>query len=327
MGLSIIIVNWYSKEYLRNCLASIPGSVEVVVIDNGSNDGCGRMLEEHYPSVRFIQSPKNVGFAAANNRAALEATGDAFLFLNPDTELGADVIPRMLAYLRSLPDVGLLGCRLLNSDGTLQVSCVQAIPTIANQVLDSNQLRARWPRSSLWGTAPLWEPGEEPREVGAVSGACLMVERGVFERVGGFTEDYFMYGEDIDLAAKVRRIGLRNYYAPAVTVIHHGGNSSAQAEGTFAAVMRPEAIRRFFLRNRGHSYAAAYRAAMAVSASARLALLALPVRWRHGDSSTPSSRRQKWRAVLRWAVGRDHTVRRYYAAPAKTRAVSGPYVP
>lgn len=317
MRLSVIIVNWNSKAYLRKCLASIRrGSglnPEIVVIDSGSNDGCGQMLHEEYPSVRFIQSPRNLGFAAANNRAFLEAAGEALLFLNPDTEVSENAIGAMVAHLQALPNAGVLGCRLLNSDGSLQTSCVQSIPTITNQILDSDFPRQWWPRSPLWGMAPLLEEGGHPREVAAVSGACLMIARSTFERVGGFSEDYFMYAEDVDLAYKVKRAGYRNYYVPTATVVHHGGNSTAQAGSRFSAVMRPEAIWRFLCKTRGRRYALGYRAAMAVAATARLAAMQfLPgLRAPVPDSGGVDSR-HKWHGVLRWALRRDGIVRQYY---------------
>jgi N-acetylglucosaminyl-diphospho-decaprenol L-rhamnosyltransferase len=323
MSLSIIIVNWNSKEHLRKCLASVRHDrhvvAEIVVIDGGSNDGCDQMLRERYPEARFIQSPCNVGFAAANNRAFLAATGDTLLFLNPDTEIPAGAIGALLCHMQSLPDAGVVGCRLLNSDGSLQSSCIQPRPTLANQLLDCDFLRKRWPRSRLWGTAPLLEAGDAPREVDAVSGACLMVRRRVFEQVGGFSEDYFMYAEDIDLAHKVTAAGYRNYCVPDVNVTHHGGNSSDQAGSTFSAVMRPEAIWRFLGKTRGHGYALAYRSGMAAAAVVRLAILTLSFPF--APASPESVRRRasyrKWRAVLRWALHQDETVKRYYgAAPA-----------
>lgn len=201
MDVSVIIVNWNSREDLKRCIASIRMHTrdieyEIVVIDSGSNDGCDQMLRENYPDVRFVQSATNLGFARANNRAFEEATGENLLFLNPDTELTGPAITRLRSHLHSHPNAGIVGCRLLNSDGTLQSSCIQSIPTIWNQLLNSQFLRTRWPKSGLWGMAPLFQQGIAPREVEAISGACLMVRRHTFQQVNGFSEEYFMYAED-----------------------------------------------------------------------------------------------------------------------------------
>jgi GT2 family glycosyltransferase len=319
MDLSIIIVNWNSKDYLEQCLRSIFAETralafEVVVIDSASFDGCDRMLRESFPQVRFIQSTTNDGFARSNNRAARESTGDYLLFLNPDTELVGPAIETLFANLKALPNAGIGGVRLLNSDRTIQSSCIQALPTLLNKALDSEFLRRLAPRSRLWGVAPLFADGDRPWEVEAVSGACLMVSRSAFDEVGGFSEDYFMYAEDIDLSYKIRRARYTNYFVPGATVIHHGGSSSQQAESRFAAVMMPEATWRFFRKTEGVLYGMAFRCAMGASAIGRLMLLALM--W--CVSRTKEARRsygmswRKWVAVLRWSVHQDGLVKRYY---------------
>jgi N-acetylglucosaminyl-diphospho-decaprenol L-rhamnosyltransferase len=319
VDVSIIIVNWNSADYLKKCVASILAhtrgiSFEIIVIDSASFDGCDRMLREYYPDVRFIQSRTNVGFARANNLAFEQSVGQYVLFLNPDTELLGPVVQALHAQLRSDPHGGVAGCRLLNSDGSLQTSCVQAIPTLLNQVLDAEPLRAAWPNSRLWGTAALFAEERGPHEVEAISGACVMVERGTFESVGKFDEDYFMYSEDIDLSHRIRATGRRNVYIPDVAVIHYGGNSSQQAGSSFTAVMMREALRRFFRKTRGASYATAYRVSMGAAALVRLGILlaAAPLAVDGATATRRSGSFQKWLAVLRWSLGRDGVVARYY---------------
>jgi N-acetylglucosaminyl-diphospho-decaprenol L-rhamnosyltransferase len=319
IDLSIIIVNWNSREYLKQCLTTILTQVtdiefEIVVIDSGSFDGCGAMLADHFPSVRFLQSAANLGFAEANNRAFLESRGDCVLFLNPDTEVVGSAIQTIYATLTTMPRCGIVGARLLNSDGSLQFSCIQAMPTILNRVFDSEFLRTRWPRSSLWGTTALYETTPEPREVEAISGACMMLKRSTFEEVGRYSEDYFMYAEDVDLSYKVRSAGFRNYYVPSATVIHHGGSSSRQAANSFAAVMTREATWRFLRKTRGTAYGLGYRMAMFASAIGRLIVLALsmPFRMSAGAEDVWKDSFRKWVAVLQWTMDRDDVVRRYY---------------
>jgi GT2 family glycosyltransferase len=319
MDLSIIIVNWNSRVFLQKCLASILThtrgiELEIIVIDSASFDGSDRMLREHYPQVRFIQSAGNVGFAAANNRAFQQAAGESVLFLNPDTEVVGPAIATLYGALNSLPNCGIVGSKLLNSDGTVQSSCIQSMPTILNQLLDSELLRTKWPTSGLWGMAPLYDPGTDPREVEAISGACLMILRSTFEQVGRFSEDYFMYAEDIDLSYKVRNAGYTNYFVPEATVIHHGGSSSQKAESRFSIVMMREANWRFLRKTRGGAYGLGYKLAMCVTALGRLLLLGLAVPFqtsgRRNASTDPSFR--KWLAVLRWGLNRDDLVKQYY---------------
>ena len=321
MDLSIIIVNWNSKDFLEKCLHSIFAQTtgidfEVIVIDSASFDGCGRLLSEHFPRVRFIQSATNLGFASANNLAFQEATGDCTLFLNPDTEVVGSAIRTLHMQLKSLPDAGIVGARLLNTDGSLQASCVQSIPTLANQLLDSEFLRARWPQSRLWGNAPLFQDRVEASEVEAISGACLMTTSQAFREVGGFSEDYFMYIEDMDLARKVRQANYRNYYVPRATVVHHGGNSAVRAASMFAAVMMPEATLRFFRKTHGVTYSATYKCGMGVMACTRIALLSVARVFRSRGSRGASLHTsvRKWHAVLRWCLNRDPLVRKYYTS-------------
>src|SRR5450432_96179 len=161
MDLSIIIVNWNSVDFLRGCLVSIcqpPQSIslEVIVVDNASYDGCDSMLAREFPRVRFIQSHENIGFARACNLGHQHSAGRILLFLNPDTKIVGNALADLVSGLDSLPDAGAIGCKLLNADGTLQKSCIQSFPTILNQCLDSEALRSRFPRSRLWGMAPLF---------------------------------------------------------------------------------------------------------------------------------------------------------------------------
>jgi N-acetylglucosaminyl-diphospho-decaprenol L-rhamnosyltransferase len=321
MDVSIVIVNWNSKEHLQACLDSILANsrgleYEIVVIDSGSFDGSRQMVRESFPGVKFIQSATNLGFARANNRAYEASRGEYVLFLNPDTEVIGTAIEDMHAALKALPDGGAVGCKLLNSDGTLQSSCVQSIPTILNQLLDSEALRARWPKSRLWGMAALFDGSAAPRPVEAISGACLMVKRSAFERVGRFSEDYFMYAEDIDLSFKIGSAGYRNYYIQTATVVHHGGSSSQQAVNAFSVVMMREAIWRFLCKTRGRAYASGYRLAMGGSALARLALLsARAAIGRRDAESAASGSIGKWKAILRWSMRKDDVVKRYYPKP------------
>ena len=303
MTLSIIIVNWNSRALIRQCLASLVAccrldDLEIIVVDSGSFDGCGDMLAAEFPAVRFLQCPDNVGFARANNLASRHAQGRQLLFLNPDTLLSEDSPDRLSRRLEELPRAGALGCRLLNTDQTVQTSCIQSFPTVLNQMLDAQWLRQRFPRSRLWGMAALYDDSRLPSPVPAISGACLAVNRDAFEAVGGFTESYFMYGEDMDLCRKLHDAGWGVYYTPETSLVHIGGGSSRQAPGRFSVVMMRTSVHRFILTHNGRLAAAAYRAGMGLAAVARLALLGAAQLVRRDPGAW-----QKWRTILRWSAG------------------------
>lgn len=321
---SIVIVNWNSREFLSKCLKSlfdrpVGVTMEVIVIDNASYDGSDALVRRDYPAVAYLQGTANLGFARANNLAAERATGRNLLFLNPDTEVVGPAIERMVRFLDATPDAGAVGCRLLNTDGSLQTSCVQAFPTVLNQMLDSELLRRLSPRSSLWGTRAFTEPPEVPTQVEALSGACILVRRDAFFRVGRFTENYFMYAEDVDLCFKLHRSGLRNCYLGDAEVIHHGGQSSGVAPvSQFGNVLMRESIATYMRIHHGVAHAWAYRTGMAVSALTRLVALAV---LRVGGlglykRQAIHNAARKWIGVLRWSVGAEAWVKNPGAKPS-----------
>lgn len=327
--LSIIIVNWNSADYLMKCIRSIYEETtvlafEIIVVDNASYDGCAERLAQNYPDVIFIQNRLNSGFAAANNLGASRARGSVLLFLNPDTVILDKAIERMFRKVKALPDVGVAGCRLLNSDGSIQTACVQPIPRLLNQFLDTDVLRSWFPKSPLWGNAVLFEKHEAPVEVEAVSGACMMIRREVFERIGHFSSDYFMYAEDLDLCYKARLAGLRNYHVPDSILVHHGGGSVQKARDYFSIVMMRESVYRFLCKTQGLWYGFRYRLGLAGAAVIRLVLiLALsPVyALRHRLEAWAGSFR-KWTAILCWSLGFQRWSKHYDSAK-KPAAIAG----
>jgi N-acetylglucosaminyl-diphospho-decaprenol L-rhamnosyltransferase len=314
---SIVIVNWNSREFLAKCLASVystspAAAVEVLVIDNASYDGSDALVQAQFPSVKFIQGRENLGFARANNVAAAQATGRNILFLNPDTEVIGSAIESMVRFVDGRADAGAVGCRLLNTDGSLQTSCVQAYPTILNQALDNELLHRMFPMSALWGMRALFDGAETPAVVEGLSGACIVMKTQAFLEVGGFTEDYFMYAEDMDLCFKLQASGRSNFYLRDVVVVHHGGQSSgASSESQFGNVLMRESIARFLHLRRGVLHAYVYRMAMALTALVRISLLSAAIVFSlgRGRSAAIDGGLRKWRSVLRWTVGAESWVR------------------
>jgi|HubBroStandDraft_6_1064221.scaffolds.fasta_scaffold201988_2 N-acetylglucosaminyl-diphospho-decaprenol L-rhamnosyltransferase len=308
MDLSIIIVSWRSLEDLRVCLKSVYShtrnlSYEVIVVDNASGDGTESAIRTEFPRVDFIQSLHNLGFAKANNLGYLKSSGDILVFLNPDTEITEDVFARMAAHLRAESRVGAVGARLLNKDGSLQTSCVQAFPTILNQLLDSNALRRMFPNSRLWGMKALFSPSAAPADVEAISGACFVVKRSVFEEIGLFTETYFMYVEDLDLSYKIRRAGHAIHYMPDCSVIHYGGRSSTKQGTSFVSLHQRESLRRFFLSTRGEAYGNCYRAAIGALSALRIVCVVLAAPFLAFRKTDTRSILRKWLANFQWAIG------------------------
>jgi N-acetylglucosaminyl-diphospho-decaprenol L-rhamnosyltransferase len=305
--LSIICVNWNSLGYLTDCVKSIcehaPSSpFEIVVVDNASPEGGVDTLRERFPHVQIIKSDRNLGFAGANNLGFRHSRGQYILLLNPDTLIIGCALDAMLDQIRSLPDAGLVGGTLLDSDLSVSTTSIQKFPTILNQLLTVEWLRVRLPSLPFWSLTPLFNAPGKPVSVDVIPGACMMVKRDVFERAGLLSEDYFMYAEDIDLNYKIAKLGFCRYYVPQAQIIHHGGRSSSQQEASqWSTIMIQRAMLRYFRKSRGGLYAAGYRIAMGCNAAVRLFLLIimLPLAGRQRVRSSIA----KWGVILKWALG------------------------
>src|SRR5258708_28121817 len=318
MDISIIVVNWNSADYTKQCVSSIraftdDSEYEILVVDNASSDDSVEVLQS-LPGIRLIRSPENLGFARANNLGAQQSSGRVLLFLNPDTKLVGPAINRMYTALVSSTSVGIVGCKLLNADLTLQTSCIQPFPTILNQVTDIERLKRAFPQVRMWGIGPLFkDSGDQPAAVEAVSGACLMIRREVFEQVRMFSMDYFMYGEDIDLCYKVRQSGWTVGYVADATIVHYAGQSTKKRKNTsFGDVVTMESIHTFLKKTRGALYAQAYRACLGIISILRLGVLivAFVVPLIRVDRDYLRSAIRKWRSVFYWSLGLEQWAKR-----------------
>lgn len=307
MVVSILIVNWNSKDYLRKCLASVrcvcnDCAPQIIVVDNASFDGAAAMLAREFPEAECIQSNTNLGFARANNLAFSRARGGYVLLLNPDTELLPGSVTALISCLENDGSAGLAAPRLLNPDGSIQKTCVRSLPTPLNRALESDLLDRFRRRIRRQGRAKTFD-ALEPIEVEAVSGACMLLRSSTFRRVGGFTEDFFMYGEDMDLCAKIRNLGLKVLHVPSARVIHHGGGASAKQPGEFSVVMLRVASETYMRLHHGAFAALKYRTLQAIVGLVRMAWALM--QWclcptsRRGEAS--ACFRKGW-FVLRWAL-------------------------
>lgn len=311
--LSIILVNWNCLKYTEQCLTSIRNTgtdidYEVIVVDNDSFDAPCQSLVTNYSWATLILSEENLGFGRANNLGVRYSTGKNLLFLNPDTIVKGDALKRMLTALESLPEAGAVGCRLLNPDGTLQATSVQAFPTIANQVFALHWLQRRWPRSPLWGKQALYSSDlSKLHEVDFVSGAAILVKRDVFEKVGGFNPKYFMFAEEADLCLMIHRNGYKVVHTSDAEIIHFGGQSTKSCDDHFASIAMADSIFQFMSRNRGSLYANLYRFALAISSFIRMSVMVcvfplvlfLGVPYKKQNAVRVF---RKWMKIAQWAV-------------------------
>jgi N-acetylglucosaminyl-diphospho-decaprenol L-rhamnosyltransferase len=305
--LSIICVNWNSLDYLLECISSIyehtsEGMFELIVVDNASPEGGVETVAQRFPQVKLVMSERNVGFAAANNLGFKQSVGQYILLLNPDTKLIGPAIDILLGRIKTLPDAGIVGCKLLNTDLSISTSSIQKFPTILNQLLTLESLRLRFPAFPLWDIGPLFSESPGPIKVDVIPGACMMLKRDVFERVGLMSEDYFMYAEDVDLNYKVRQLGYLSYYVGEAQIVHHGGRSSSRQNiSQWSTIMTYRAMSRFYRMSRGRVYGATYRAAMGLAAIVRITCLA--IMFPFGDKAGIRWAAAKWGTVLKWAIG------------------------
>ncbi len=229
--LSIIIVNYNSRRFLSACLRSLTQfrgdtAFRVVVVDNASEDQDFGDLRRDNPEVLFLLNSENRGFSAACNQGIREIDADLYLFLNPDCEVNEGTIDRCADYLRKHPDIGVLGCRVTNPDGSLQLACRRRIPRPSSALYRLLGLSILFPRSKRLAAYNMtYMPPSETHEVEAVSGSFLMFRRSVLDSVGLMDEDYFLYGEDLDFCYRAHRSGWKVVYFADAQVTHYKGMS------------------------------------------------------------------------------------------------------
>ena len=235
MELSIIIVNYNVKEFLQNLVHSLQKAVskinhEIIVVDNASDDGSVEFIREKFPQITLIVNQTNLGFSKANNAALKIAKGKFILLINPDTIVSEDTITKMIEFLNEHPDAGLAGCKILNPDGSLQLACRRSFPGPWTSFCKVTGLSTLFPKSKLFAKYNLTYLDENSTyEVDAISGSFMMMKREAYEKVGGFDEQFFMYGEDLDLCYRIQKNGYKVYYYPGTQIIHYKGESTKRS--------------------------------------------------------------------------------------------------
>ncbi len=231
---SMVLVSYNTRQLLRECLQTVFAqkgvSMEVFVVDNASRDGSVDMVNEEFPQVTLICSAANLGFAAANNRAFVQAKGRYVVMLNTDAFLRPGDLARAVELMDCNPSAGLAGARLVGRDGEDQPSARQ-FPSITNDLLVLTGLSSRFPSSRFFGKADrTWADPAQPAEVDWVPGAFSIIRRSVLEAVGHFDERFFLYYEEVDLCRRIIAAGWKVWYWPQLIVVHIGGESSRQVQ-------------------------------------------------------------------------------------------------
>lgn len=224
--LTIIIVNYNSTGFLENCLKSIffnqhGISLKVIVVDNHPAEGAKGKIETRFPHVMLIENDRNLGFAKACNQGLMVAQSKYILFLNPDTIIKNDVFARCIEFIRSNSDTGLLGCKLVNANGSLQPSCAD-FPYIHKLILDHTIRWKIFPDAIREKLLLRYWTHDRIREVDWVLGAFMLARLDLLKQMGGFDEDFFLYGEDLELCYRIQQAGWKVVFFPYSEVIHFG---------------------------------------------------------------------------------------------------------
>ncbi|HET9052117.1 MAG TPA: glycosyltransferase family 2 protein, partial [Candidatus Dormibacteraeota bacterium] len=303
---TIVVVAYNTEDWCRACLRSVFDETrgvdfEVVVVDNASADGTVAMIRREFPAVRLIAETENTGFARAVNRAAATSTGRHLLLLNPDCIVQGGALQRLVTFADAHPGHGVYGGRTLRTDGALEPSSCWGAQSPWSLFCFATGLSTVMRGSRLFDPESLggWRR-DSVREVGVVTGCLLLVPRTVWDSLGGFDPDFFMYGEDADLCIRAARRGWRPVITPAATVTHATGQSSPRPERV-VLVMKSRAtlLRKHWQQPRRGFGLAMLLAGVSLRAAGSAALEALSGR-AHPHQATW---RRVWRARRDWFAG------------------------
>ncbi|MFQ5864092.1 MAG: glycosyltransferase [bacterium] len=236
IDLSIIIVNYNVKEFLEQSLISVKKSLknitsEIIVVDNASRDGSAELIRKRFPEVKLVVNTENLGFATASNQGLRMARGEFIALLNPDTIVQEDTFSRMLDFFKEHPDTGMLGCKILNPDGTLQLACRRSYPTPWVAFTKLSGLSHLFPNNKLLGKYNLtYLDPDRSYEVEAISGSFMLIQRKILDEVGYLDESFFLYGEDLDWCYRIREKGWKVRYFAGTRIIHFKGESTKRTQ-------------------------------------------------------------------------------------------------
>lgn len=277
--LSICIVSYNTKECLTKCIDSILSNgkgidYEMIVVDNYSGDGTVEMLRNDYPQVRLIINSTNIGYARAVNQAIDASRGQYLLIINSDVVLLPQCLSNMIHFVRNREDAGVVGCRVLNADRSIQRSC-RSFPNVLNFISENFFLDKIFPKNKLWGRPFLSYFGyDRTTTVDVVLGAFMMIRREIIDRVGKMDEQFFMYAEETDFCYRVKNAGWKNYFFPEAQIIHCGGESTRQASIPMFIELH-KSHHRYIEKHHGRSYLAIIKSILFLGILLRIVLFSL----------------------------------------------------
>ncbi|MFH1833045.1 MAG: glycosyltransferase family 2 protein [Candidatus Levyibacteriota bacterium] len=232
IDLSIIIVSYNTKSFLKNCISSAFNqrpkglNMEVIVVDNGSTDGSVQLLENEFPNIKLIKNKENFGFSKANNIGVKKAEGRYLLFLNSDTVIYEKVFETMVKFMDEHKDAGAATCKVILPSGLLDDASHRGFPTPWNSFSHFSNLSKIFPKTKIFGGYNLsWMNLEKTHQIDACCGAFIIVRRKAGDEIEWWDEDYFWYGEDLDFCYKLKEKGWKVYFVPQVSVLHYKGVS------------------------------------------------------------------------------------------------------
>ena len=309
MDLSIIIVNWNTKQLLRECLYSIKQNsnnqeIRLIVVDNASNDSSREMVQTLFPDVHLINSKANIGFARANNLGLSYADTSFILFLNPDTLVMPDTLTNMIEFMKNHPSVGVTSCKRKNVKGGIQTIGLQWFPSPFTELLSIFFLSEET-LQRFRGYLPIKDPNKSDY-VSVLYGTCLMMRKEVLEKVGHFDERFFMYSEDVDLSWRINGHGWKLYYLSEAEIIHHGGGASIKAGNHFSTIMKCESRAKLMHKYYGNRGRLLYELIIFMGSNFRLIILVIlklisPIYLVDRDNRYRESI-SKYIAMLKWSL-------------------------
>lgn len=270
IDISVVVVDFNVKEYVSNLFASLYRSaeglnMEIFLVDNSSIEGSIPYLKARYPHVQYIRNTQNVGFGKANNLAIQQAKGRFTLIINPDTLVSEDCLKNCMQKMLANPEIGALGCKILNADGSFAPESKRSFPGIWSAFCKASGLTNFFPKSELFGgyyVNSLDSDNEGPIPV--LSGAFMFFETALLQKLGGFDERFFMYGEDIDLCKRVHEQGRCIWYYPKTNIIHYKGESAKQNDLTYIRSFN-EALYLYFAKHYSNSYLKLFKSAVFIA--------------------------------------------------------------
>jgi GT2 family glycosyltransferase len=232
MQLSVVILNYNVRYFLETCLVSVQKAIqnidsEIIVIDNASTDGSCEMIKERFPEVYLIENKENLGFPRGNNIGVEKAKGDYICILNPDTVVAEDTFKKILQFAKNQNELGIIGCKMIDGSGLFLPESKRGVPTPWVAFTKVAGLYKYFPKSTLFNQYYLQHiPQSSTQKVPILTGAFMFLKRQLYQEVGGFDQDCFMYSDDVDLSYLVTKIGFSNYYFADTTIIHYKGEST-----------------------------------------------------------------------------------------------------